>query len=563
MNLIIKLLTNRSNSIVSGALIVAFFGFLSRIVGLLRDRILASKFGAGDELDIYYAAFRIPDLIFNILIIGAISAAFIPVFLYYLNISKQEADKFLNAVFGFILILLVFVSVIFIIFAPYIMKLVVPGFEAEKMKLVVLLTRIMFLSPIFLGLSTIFGSVLQALKHFLIFSLAPIFYNLGIILGAIVLVNYFGISGLAIGVVLGAFLHLIIQMPSIYFFGFKPKLSFDFFHPGIFKILKLTLPRIIGLAASQINLWVITAIASTFIAGSLAIFNLANNLQYVPVGVIGIPFAIAAYPILVDNFIKNEKEKAISNTSLVIRQILFYIIPISIMFIVLRSQIVRIILGVGKFDWEATRLTAAALALFSLSIFAQSLIALLARVFYSMQNTKTPMFISIFSVIINIILSFAFVIILEKSQFIKENFAFLLRVEGLDDIRILTLPLAFSLASIINFVLLFIFLRKELGYLDEKRIIKAFLKIFFAALVGGFVAYLSLNFASKFVNMRTFIGIFLQAFFATICAVVSFFGICILLSCEEFYIFKNAIVWQISKIRNILSKSNLSELIEQ
>ncbi len=563
MNLIFKILTNRSDSIISGALIIGFFGLLSRIVGLIRDRILASKFGAGDELDIYYAAFRIPDLIFNILIIGAISAAFIPVFSHYLNTNKKEADKFLNAIFTFVLIILIIVSIIFIIFAPYIMKLVTPGFEMKKMKLAILLTRIMFFSPIFLGLSTIFGSILQALKHFLIFSLAPIFYNLGIIFGALFLVGYFGISGLAIGVVLGAFLHLIIQVPSVYFFGFRPKLFFNFFHPGIFKILSLTLPRIIGLASSQINIWVITAIASTLSVGSLAIFNLANNLQYVPVGIIGISFAIASYPLLVENFIKNEKEKIISNISSVTRQILFYIIPISILFIILRSQIVRIILGTGKFDWEATRLTAAALALFSLSIFAQSLIALFARAFYSMQNTKTPMFISIFSISVNIILSFVLVMILEKIWFTKEIFALLLGVGDLDDIRILALPLAFSLANILNFILLFAFLRGKLGYLDGKRIAKAFLKIIIAAVISGFVAYISLNLAAQFVNMRTFMGIFLQASFATIFAIISFSGMCILLSCEEFYVFKNALVWRISKIRNILGELNLSEKIEQ
>lgn len=562
MAIVSKIWRKKSNSIFSGAFILAIFGLLSRLIGLLRDRILASKFGAGSELDVYFAAFRIPDFIYNILIIGVISASFIPIFSYYLNINKEKAEKFLNALLSFMFYLLIIICLLLVIFVPYIIKLVVPGFEGEKLKLTILLTRLMFLSPILFGLSSILGGVLQTFRYFLIFAFAPIFYNLGIIFGIVFLTKFFGVLGLAFGVILGAFFHLLIQVPCIYYAGFRPRLVLNIFHPGIFKLIKLGLPRIVGLAASQINLWVITAIASTFSVGSLAIFNLVSNIYYFPAGIFGISFALSAFPVLSENFAKNEKTKFISNLSSTLRQILFYTMPISIFFIILRAHIVRIVLGAGKFDWTATRLTAASLALLGFSIFALGLISLLVRAFYASYNTKTPTLISVFSVILNIVFSFSFVFILEKSQFIKNIFASLLRVSDLPDIRILGLALAYSLATILNFLLLLLFLRKMLGTIDGRKIFKSFLKILFSSVIAGFVIYLSLNLTAPFINTKTFIGVFLHALTASFFGIISFFITCIIISCEEFFIFKNTIILKISKIKTILNKLFLPEEIE-
>ncbi|HCP08889.1 MAG TPA: murein biosynthesis integral membrane protein MurJ, partial [Candidatus Moranbacteria bacterium] len=198
-----------AQSVTAAAFIITVAGLASRTLGLLRDRFLASTFGAGDTLDVYYAAFRIPDLIYNLLILGALSAAFIPVFTGLISKDqKEDAWKAANGILNLSIFFIIIVSLILAVFAPYLMKVITPGFPAEKMEMVVSFTRIMFLSPLFLGISGIFGGILTSYKRFLIYSIAPILYNLGIIFGVLVLVRFMGPIGLAWGVVLGAFLHM-------------------------------------------------------------------------------------------------------------------------------------------------------------------------------------------------------------------------------------------------------------------------------------------------------------------------------------------------------------------
>ncbi len=210
-----------SKSVISAALVITLAGIASRILGLVRDRFLASTFGAGDTLDVYYAAFRVPDLIYNLLILGALSAAFIPVFTSLISQEKErEAWDLANDLMNIAIILIVAFSLIFAIFAPFLMKLITPGFPPEKINMAVFFTRIMFLSPLFLGISGIFGGILTSFKRFLIYSIAPIFYNLGIIIGVLFFVKFMGPIGLAWGVVFGAFLHMLVQYPAAKHLGF-------------------------------------------------------------------------------------------------------------------------------------------------------------------------------------------------------------------------------------------------------------------------------------------------------------------------------------------------------
>ena len=283
----------------------------------------------------------------------------------------------------------------------------------------VVLTRIMFLSPLFLGMSSILSGVLQYFRRFFIYSLAPILYNLGIIFGIVFLVPRMGLVGLAWGVVGGAFLHFMIQLPSAIYSGFRFKGILSF-HQGIRQIIKLTIPRTIGLAGSQINYVVITAIASGLAVGSIAIFNLANNLQYVPIGIIGISFAMAVFPRLADSSAEENKENFSKDFSSVFSQILYLVLPITAIFFILRAQIIRLILGTGQFGWADTRLTAAALGIFAFSVFAQSLIPLISRAFYSLNDTKTPVSISLVSIGLNIALSFGLVWILNNNNLFSD-----------------------------------------------------------------------------------------------------------------------------------------------
>lgn len=535
-NIVIKKIINNtilldshpSHSVISAAFIITLAGLASRVLGLIRDRFLASTFGAGDTMDIYYAAFRIPDLIYNMLILGALSAAFIPVFTGLISQKKErEAWEAANGVMNLAITLVVALSLIFCIFAPYLMKLITPGFSAEKMDQVVIFTRIMFLSPIFLGISGIFGGILTSFKRFVIYSFAPIFYNLGIIFGVIFFVKSWGPIGLAWGVVLGAFLHMLIQYPAARHLGFRHNftLSKYFFNKNIRHIFKLMVPRTLGIAVSQANLFVITIFASTLVAGSLSIFNFAQNLQSVPLGIFGVSFAIAAFPTLSSLWAINDKKKFAKTFSETFCQIMFFVIPLSIFILLLRAQIVRVTLGAGKFDWEDTILTYECLKYFTLSLFAQSVVPLLTRSFYAIHNTKTPFYIALFSEIINITM--------------------VLILIGKYEIR--GLAMAFSLTSLLQMFLLFVALRSRFDDLGDKKIIKSIGQIAVAAIFSGIGVQISKYLVAGLVNMETFLGVFFQLTISGIVGILVFLTICHFVRLEEYLKFKKSLTRKIFK----------------
>lgn len=516
-----KLLSGKSTTIISAAVIVAAASLASRLLGILRDRILAGEFGAGSELDIYYAAFRLPDLVYSLIVAGALSAGFIPIFAELVNGHKhpRNAWRVANGVLNILIVGLAIICALFAIFAPWIMPVITPGFGSEKLELTILLSRIMFLSPFFLGLSAVFGGILQTYKRFILYSLAPIFYNVGIIIGALFFVDVWGLEGLAIGVVLGAFLHMAIQIPGAYVLGWRYEAIMPWHDKHIIKIGKMMVPRVLSLAVNNINLIIITAIASTLAAGSIAVFNLANNLQYFPIGIIGFSFAIAAFP-TISEFAAEKSwvkyKKAFSNT---VRDILFFIIPASVIFLLLRAQIVRVVLGYGQFTWEDTILTADALAFFALSLFAQSILPLLVRMFFAIKDTTIPFLSAFVSVLLNVILSL-----------------WLINLFG-----VVGLALAFSISSIFNVVLLWVILRAKVGYLYEYPIIRSLYKTTVAALAMGLVIQVSKIVIEPFLNMQKFWGIFTQGAFAAILGLLVYGAICLILRSPEMLNFKASV----------------------
>jgi len=443
-----KFLNSKSQKISSAALTVAFFGLISRLLGLWRDRMLAGKFGASEALDIYYAAYKIPDLVYSLLVVGAISSAFLPIFYEYSSKNKNDAFEFASNIFNVLVISLSVLTLILILFAPQLIYFIAPGFSQDALNLTVKISRILFISPILLGISALISALLQAHSRFLITSLAPIFYNLGIIFGIIFMTPYYGIFGLAYGVILGAFFHFMIQIPSLFSIGFRPRLIFDLKNLGLIKVIKLWFPRTLGLLALEINSITAIAIASSLTAGSIAIFNFADNLRWAPIGIIGVAFSTAAFPAMSLAYAQGKKDLFLKRFSLAVRQTLFIVLPLSFLFFVLRAQIVRIILGTGQFGWEATRLTAASLGIFAFGIFTAALLPLFTRAFFSFHNTKTPVFINIFSMIINIGLSFLFVWAIIKYSFLSSLLGDAMKLEDINNIEILGLPLAVTVANI-------------------------------------------------------------------------------------------------------------------
>lgn len=528
-----KLFKSQSQTITSAAIILGAASLVSRLLGIFRDRVLAGEFGAGPELDIYYAAFRIPDLIFNLIILGTLSAGFIPVFTNYIK-NQKKAWELVNTLVNVLSFGVILVSILLAFLAPWLSKIIAPGFSASQLELTTTFTRIMFLSPVLLGISGIFGSVLQSYKRFFIYSMAPIFYNIGIIIGALYFTQHLGITGLAWGVVFGAALHMLIQLLAVLSLGYRYSFKFDINHKGLHEIFTMMVPRTLGLVVAQINFLVITIIGSTLTAGSIAVFNFANNIQSFPLGIFGVSFAVAVFPTLSE--LANKKTQFIETFSLVVRQILFFIIPASVLLIILRAQVVRIILGTGRFDWEDTVLTLNSLSFFAISLFAQGLILVLARAFYAQQDSKTPFYTGLISAFANIILS----------------------VMLMDRFGVVGLAIAFSMSTILNFVLLSLLLHYKIGKLDGQKITVATLKILVGTFMLALVAQAVKIYVGQIAGTSTFINVTFQGIAAAVAGLLVYIVIAWLLKSEELQIFINSF-----KNKFIKSKVVTEEIIDQ
>lgn len=516
-----------TTTVTGGAIIIAFFSVFSKLFGLFRDRLLASYFGAGKILDAYYAAFKLPDLIFNTLVLGALASAFIPVFIRYWYKDKKEAMLVANSVLNMLLIIVGLLSIIALVLAPQLMALIVPGFSGEQFENVVSLTRVMLLSIIFFTISNILSSILNSFKRFVAFSLAPIFYNIGIIFGIVALYGTMGPIGLAWGVVLGSVLHMLAQVSAAVRAGWRYQARMQWAHKGVKKIIALMVPRTLALGVFQINYLVINAIASTLAAGSITVFNFAYNLQSVPINVIGVSIAIASFPVFSEAFAEKNYEKFKRSFSLHVRRILYFIVPLSLLFIILRTHMVRIVLGAGAFDWEDTILTAQSVGFFSLSLFAQSLTPLLSRSFYALQNTKTPVIISIVSIAVNIAGS----LVLGKYM------------------GVVGLALAFSIASVLNMALLAVWLAFAVGDIDQRRIFISAAQIAALSAAAALTAFAVLRAAAPFVDTRTFLGIFAQGTVAAAAGAAAYLGLSFYFGLEEMDILKRyaAKYWRFMK----------------
>jgi len=546
-----RVFSKTTNTITAAAYVLAVSSIISAMLGLLRDRLLAGRLGAGEELDIYFAAFRIPNLVYGLLVSGGIIAAFLPVFSQYMLKDKEEAWKLTSNSLNVFLLVSIIICGLLCIFAPFLVKFVVPGFSPENRELTVLLTRIMFLSPIFFGVSNIFASILQYYNHFIIFALSPIFYNLGIIFGIIVLAPRFGVIGLAIGVVIGALFHWLIQVPGAVMSGFRYKPIFNLKSRGLRKIVRLMIPRTINSFATHFNLIVVTAIASTLGVGNISIFNFSEHLRSMPIHIVGASFAVASYPFLARAWANRQKEKFLSSISVTFRQTMFLAIPISFLLFLLRGQIVRIFLGVGKFNWIDTRLTAACLGLFVIGIFAFCLIPFLARVFYSLHNTKTPLLISLITLPISVSFSFLFVWLLKFDNIFYRFFANILNLEDIENIAVIGLPLAVSLAAIFQTILLLLFLKRRITDFPLKEIGLSLKKIILASVLMSIIVYFALSVVALGLNVLTVSGILIQTMIAALTGILSYWLFGCLFKIEELKYFH-------IKLRSILRKKKLS-----
>jgi putative peptidoglycan lipid II flippase len=403
------------NIIPKGSIVLAITAFASYLLGLARDHFFAQTFGASRALDAYNAAFLFPDLLFNILIAGGIAAAFVPVLTEFMHSDAKKSKEYVNSIITAATGTMLTVGIIIIIFAKPISAIVAPGFSPEDRILVTKIIHILALSPIFFAASNAIGAMLIAKRRFLFYGLSPVLYNLGIILGTLILAPRFGIMGVAFGTLFGAILHLLARFGDAWWHGFEFKASYHFKTPEFRKTVKLMIPKMFGHPIELATFWGFTAIASTLLPGSVAVISFARNFQSVPISLIGITIATTSFPLL--SGAMNEKAqdkfwKTFKHSFLLIFSMSF-LSAIVIFFI--REPLIRIFLGGGAFQSHDISRTALTLGIFCLSIPTESLVHLLARAFYATKNTTIPVVVSILGIIIAIpgayLLSFSYGII--------------------------------------------------------------------------------------------------------------------------------------------------------
>ncbi len=390
------------------ALIIATGTFLSAVLGLLRDKLLAFRFGVGSELAVYAAAFRIPDLVYVFLVSGGLALVFLPIFSEIFSRDETEAWEKTNYIFNAFSVFLVCLSVLLFIFSPLLIKVLLPGFSPEMKRSALGLTRLLFLSPIFLGMSNIFSGVLQYFNKFIVFAIAPVVYNLSIILGILLLSPKLGIFGVGLGVVLGAILYFLSQFLGAKQCGFHWQPFLNFKDKVINRTISLMIPRTAALLLQQLNLWAITIVAS-FIGGSaLAIFYYANNLQGFFTNFIGVSLATAAFPLLSRAVAQKDKQEFWRYFNQSFKQILLISLAAMVFILIFGRLMVSVLLGGGRFDMASVEITLKLVFLFSLSLFAQAGNVLLIRAFFSFQEAKIPILAALGSFVVNVMALLAF-----------------------------------------------------------------------------------------------------------------------------------------------------------
>ena len=389
--------------LVTASLILTVAALASRLLGWIRLLVIGSQFGASRELDAYFAAFRIPDAIFQLVVAGALSAALIPVFAgYRARGQDREAWQLASSVINLVLIALAGLSLVMAIFAPLLVPIVAPGFDAPTTELTIRMTRVMLISPVLIGMGAVVTGILNTYQQFTVPAIAPLLYNLAIIAAAIFLAPIMGVEGLAVGVAIGSLAHLAVQVPSLARVGQRYDLTIGLSHPGVRRVAWLMGPRTLGLAAGQVNFLVSTILASGLPEGSLTAYNYAFQLSQIPVGVVGVSIAVALFPTLSREAALGRVGEIRRQVSAAIRVLLFVAAPLIAIMIVLREPLTDVFYQYGAFSQSASDRTASALLFFAVGLGGHIVVHVLTRTFYAMQDTRTPVTWAIVAVAINV-----------------------------------------------------------------------------------------------------------------------------------------------------------------
>lgn len=473
-----SLFIEQQNSILSAASLIMIMIVASRLLGLVRQRVLAHYF-APQELSLFFAAFRLPDTIFEVLVFGTFASAFIPVFTRTLKISKSRAWRVAGVVANWGGLIFLALATVVVIFTPLIYKWLTPGFSPEDQALITNFARILFIAQGFFVISYVLTAVLESSKRFFVPALAPLFYNLGIIIATVVFSDRYGLYAPAIGVVLGSILHFSIQLPLAYKLGFRFSRNFKI-TDDVKKIARLSLPRILEVSFLQVAKFVELTLASLISVPAYTYFTFGNSIQLLPVSLFGTSIAKAALPTLANQTDNPEAFKKTLYQTL--NQVVFLMMPIVAFLVVARVPVVRLIFGTDIFTWDATVQTSLVVSAFAIGIFSQAANSILARSFYALADTKTPVLVSCTTLLLNIIANYILVVVYK--------------------FPVWSLALAFSLSMILQSVLLFTLITKKIHNGANALLYMPILKSIFGGLVSGSTMYFILKFFDKSVWLK-------------------------------------------------------------
>lgn len=545
----------------AAALILGAAGLASRMLGVLRDRLLASHFGAGRELDIYNAAFNIPDFVATLLLLGGATAAILPMFQEYAAQDRERARQFIGALGTLFLLASIAVSAGAFALAPFLMRLVAPGFSAGDQAATALLTRVMLVSPILLGMSGIFSVVVQSQKRFFVYAAGPIVYNFGIIFGIVALTPRMGITGVAAGVALGAALHMILQAASAAAMGYPPGILPTLAHVrerirllggDIAGVVMIAGPRVLAVSLAQLTLLVLDAMGSLLAPGSVAVLGFAQNLYFVPVGIFGVSYATAIFPRLAAALAHRGSGEFARDLAGGIRSILFWVAPVAVLTIVLRAHVVRAALGAGAFSWDNTRLTAAVLGVMALAMAAGALQTLLVRAFYALGNTWIPLMVNAAASFASIALAFFFVRALAGHTLLGGSLAVIFRIADMPHPEVVGLGMGFAAGLLMDALALALLLQwyaaKPLGVKLLPVAVDG-VKIIAAAIFAGGVAYLARAQFSDALPLITWVRVIMEGGTAAAAGLSAYVAILACVGSEDMALLQRAVGRRLFSLR--------------
>lgn len=506
-----KVDSNKGVAKAAGVIMIAMF--LSRILGFVRDQAMTSQFGRTYITDAYIAAFSIPDLLYNLLVGGALSSAFIPVFSSYLAQDKEDEGWEVASTVINIAVIGLTIGIIFgEYFTPFLIPLVASKFQGAKLDLTIKLTRIMFPAVLFTGLNGLMMGILNSYNDFTYPAIGSVVYNVGIIAMGVLLGPHLGIAGFSIGVIVGVIGNFLIQFPSLKRMRkmkYRPVLKLR--HPGVKKIGLLMIPTVLGLAVSQINLLINQNLASGLSSGSITALRMANRIMLVPLGIFAYSISMAIFPTLTAYVATERMDDYKKTFSLGIRTIAFITIPAAVGMMVLGMPIIRLLFEQGKFQHNDTVATASVLIYYAIGLFAQSAVFIIIRGFYALHDTKTPLKLGLLTITGNYILSHLLIVYLGARG----------------------LALAYSLTGFVDMTALLFLLRRKIGPLGIKKILISALKTLVAAAIMGLTAYFIASYFEVTVSVQRKLVQLAEVLTVVSIAAGVYFGLAKLLKMEE------------------------------